>query len=279
MPKVTTICVGVEDVTVPVAPRLNVTPVLEAKPKPLIVTVLSVVWMEAVLEVTTGVTAATGIAAPLLTVFVVTTAVKVPAVVGLVPKVTVSEVLVALVTVPVAPLLKVTRLFAGVVLSKPAPWMVTVVALAATAVLKLLTTGVIVATWTAVPLLTPSLVMVAFKTPAMSGEGRLTPNPVDEAAVTVPGPVPAPLKVTPSLSLLESKPKPLMEIPEALAARLALLGVITGMTVATCTALPLERLVEVLVTMAVSDPRLVGGVVSVTVSEVVVAVETVPTAP
>ena len=53
-------------------------------------------------------TAATCTAAPLLTLLVVTTAVRLPAVAGLVKNVTVSEVAVAAVTVPTAPSLKVT---------------------------------------------------------------------------------------------------------------------------------------------------------------------------
>ena len=53
-----------------------------------------------------------------------------PTVVGLVEKLTVSEVAVAEVTVPTAPLLKTTVLLPGVV-SKPKPAMVSVVALAA----------------------------------------------------------------------------------------------------------------------------------------------------
>lgn len=56
----------------------------------------------------------------------VTIAVKLPAV-GLVEKVTVSEVAVAAVTLPTAPLLNTTVLLPGVVL-KPAPVMVTVAA-------------------------------------------------------------------------------------------------------------------------------------------------------
>ena len=80
----------------------------------------------AVLLVTTGVTVATCTAVPLLTLSVVTTAVRLPAVVGLVENVTVSEVAVAAVTVPTAPLLKTTVLLAAVV-SKPKPLMVSVV--------------------------------------------------------------------------------------------------------------------------------------------------------
>jgi hypothetical protein len=77
----------------------------------------------AVLVVTTGTTVATSTAAPLLTLFVVTTAVRLPAVSGRVERVTVSDVAVASVTVPTAPLLKTTVLLAEVV-SKPKPLIV-----------------------------------------------------------------------------------------------------------------------------------------------------------
>ena len=81
-----------------------------------------------------------------------TTAVRLPAVVGLVENVTVSEVAVAAVTVPIAPSLKATVLLPAVG-SKPKPVMVIVVALAARLAVLLVTTGVTVATCTAVPLL------------------------------------------------------------------------------------------------------------------------------
>lgn len=76
---------------------------------------------------------------------VVTTAVKLPAVCGLVENVTISEVAVAVVTVPTAPLLKVTVLFAATVL-KPAPVIVTVDALASNEVVVAVTAGATVAT-------------------------------------------------------------------------------------------------------------------------------------
>ena len=76
---------------------------------------------------------------------VVTTAVRLPTAAGFVENVTVSAVGVAAVTVPTAPLLKATVLWAAVG-SKPKPSMVTVVALAARLAVLLVTTGVIVAT-------------------------------------------------------------------------------------------------------------------------------------
>ena len=83
--------------------------------------------------------------------FVVTIAVKGPADVGLVPNVTVNNVAVAVVTVPVAPLLKTTTLLPAVV-SKPAPAIVMVAALAARSAVATVTTGLTVAICTAEPL-------------------------------------------------------------------------------------------------------------------------------
>ena len=110
----------------------------------------------AVLLVTTGATVATCTGVPLLELSDVTTAVRLPAV-GFVENVTVSEVAVAAVTVPTAPSLKTTVLLPGVV-SKPEPLMVIVVALAARLAVLTVTAGATVATCTAAPLLTPSVV-------------------------------------------------------------------------------------------------------------------------
>jgi hypothetical protein len=70
----------------------------------------------------------------------VTTAVKLPVVLGCVEKVTVNWVAVALVTVPTALLLKVTVLLAAVV-SNPVPAMVRVVALIARVLVLEVTIG------------------------------------------------------------------------------------------------------------------------------------------
>lgn len=67
---------------------------------------------------------------PLSKLFTVTTAVRLPAAVGPVERVTVSSVAVAVDTVPTAPLLKTTVLLAAVG-SKPWPAIVTVVSSAA----------------------------------------------------------------------------------------------------------------------------------------------------
>lgn len=74
-----------------------------------------------------------------------TTAVKSPATVGFVLKVTVKLVADAVVTVPTAPLLKVTALFAAVVL-KPNPLITTVLADTRAFVVVSETVGLIVAT-------------------------------------------------------------------------------------------------------------------------------------
>lgn len=70
---------------------------------------------------------------------------RLPATVGLVLKVTVKLVVVAAVTVPTAPLLKVTVLFPATGLN-PTPVMTTVLAVIAWAVVELFTVGTTVAT-------------------------------------------------------------------------------------------------------------------------------------
>ena len=162
--------------------------------------------------------------------FVVTTAVKLPAVAGLVEKVTVSDVAVAAVTVP-APSLKTTVLLSAVV-SKPKPLIVTVVALTAKLVIALVTTGVMVATLTAEPLLTPLVVTIAVISPAVAGlVENVTVRLVADAAVTIPA---APSSKTTVLLLgVALKPKPAIVTVDALAARLAVARVTTGLTVAT----------------------------------------------
>lgn len=135
-------------VTVPTAPLLNVTKLssaVELKPKPLMVTVEALAARSAVLLVTTGFTVATVTGAPLLALLEVTTTVKSPAAAGLVEKVTVSDVAVAAVTAPTAPLLKTTVVLAALV-SKPKPLIVSVSAFASRSLLLLVTTGTTVAT-------------------------------------------------------------------------------------------------------------------------------------
>lgn len=110
--------VAVAAVTLPIAPLLNTTVLLPAvglKPKPLMVIVVALAARFAVLVVTTGTTVATWTPVPLLTLLLETEAVKLPADVGLVLRVTVKLFPVPPVTVPTAPLLNVTVLSPGVV--------------------------------------------------------------------------------------------------------------------------------------------------------------------
>lgn len=146
--KVTVIDVAVADVTSPTAPLFKVTVLLAivgSKPNPLITRVAPLAARLAMLLVTTGTTVATLIAEPLSSVLVVTTAVRLPAVVGEVVSVIVNEVAVAVVTVPSASLLNSTSLLAAIG-SNPNPEIVMVVALAARLALLVDTTGIIVAT-------------------------------------------------------------------------------------------------------------------------------------
>lgn len=117
---------------------------------------------------------------------VVTTAVRLPADVGLVEKVTINEVAVAVVTDPTALLLKISVLLPAVV-SKPKPLIVTEAALAAKLIVRLVTTGMTVAACTAVPLLTPFDVTTTVKLPALIGfVENVTLSVLAVAAVTVP---------------------------------------------------------------------------------------------
>src|SRR5205814_1639494 len=180
--------------------------------------------------IASAITVATCTAAPLLTMLLVTTAVRLPTL-GCMLKVTINWVALAVVTVPAAPRLKLTRLFAAI-LEKPNPLMVTVVALVWIVAVFIVTTGATVATWTAMPLLTMLLVTTAVRLPA-TNPVRLEPvTCVFDAAVTMPLPL---LKLTLLLASVLEKPKPLITILLALAANVAMLEVTTGMTVATCT--------------------------------------------
>lgn len=130
----TVIEVAVEEMTVPTAPLLNETVLLAAvvsKPRPAITTVAAFAARLAVLLVTTGVIAAICVPLPLFWLFVVTIAVRLPAVEGFVENETVIDVGVADVIVPTALLFNVTALLATVG-SNPKPLIVTVDAFAAT---------------------------------------------------------------------------------------------------------------------------------------------------
>ena len=127
VPRLTVNDVGVATVTVPTAPLLNTTVLRDAigsNPNPLMTMFAALIAKLTVLVVTTGLTFAICVAVPLPTPLTVTIAVRLPADVGLVENVTVSEVAVAAVTVPTAPLLKITVLRLAVV-SKPKPAMET----------------------------------------------------------------------------------------------------------------------------------------------------------
>lgn len=208
---VTVSAVAVASVTIPTAPLLNATSfssTVALKPIPLIVMLVALAAKLFVLLVTTGLTVANCTAAPLLTPFVVTIPINMSALTGKVVKVTVSEVAVAAVTIPAAPLSKTTMLLPEIV-SKPNPWMISTVAVAARSAMLLVTTGAITATWTAAPLLKLFVVTIAFRFPAAVGSVvRDTVRLVSVAAVTVPT---APLSnATVLLPTVGSNPKPLM---------------------------------------------------------------------
>jgi hypothetical protein len=270
--------VAVAAVTVPTAPLLKLTVFLLAtgsNPNPLIVNVVAFAARLEVLLVTTGITLATCVAVPLAMPFVTTIAVKLPAVLGLIEKVTTSEVFVAAVTVPIALLLKATR-FCDAVGLNPDPLIVTVVASAVWFTVRTVTTGRAFATCTAEPLLTPFVVTTAVRLPAAAGlKENVTVRVVAVAAVIVPT---APLlKTTVLLAAVVSKPKPLMTSVAAFTATCDVLVVTTGITVATSMAAPLLTLF--VVTTAVKLPAASGRVEKVIVSVVAVASVTVPTAP
>lgn len=160
-----------------------------------------------------------------------TTAVNNPALSGLVEKVTTKLVAVAEVTVPTAPLLKVTVLLPAVVL-KPKPLMVTVVAFNAKLLVLAVTTGRTSATCTAEPLFTPLVVTMAVKEPATAGLAENnTVNEVDVEAVTAPT-TPL-LNTTVLLPGVELNPVPVSVIELEFAFKLAVELVTETGTVAT----------------------------------------------
>lgn len=211
-----------------------------------------------------------------MTELLVTTAVRTSGDVGFVLKVIVSEVVVAAVTVPTAPLLKTTVLLAAAV-SNPNPLIVRVVASASRFEVLLVTTGTTVETCTAVPLLRPLVVTIAVRLPADVGAVvKLMVSVVAVAAVTVPT---APLlKTTELLAAVVENPVPVIVRLLAFAARRAVVFVVTtGRTRATGIAELPTMLLDV--TDAVRLPAATGLVENVTVSDVAVAAVTTPTAP
>lgn len=232
--KVTVIEVGVAAVTTPIAPLLNATvlsPAVVSKPKPSITRVPALAEKFAVEEVTTGATVATWISDPLMTPFVTTTADNGPAEVGFVERVTVNCVADAVATVPIAPLLNVTRLLPAV-RSKPKPLIVTLAAFAARELLVVLvTTGITVANWMAEPLAKVLVVTTAVRLPAEVGfVDKETVSSVAVAVVTVP--TASLLNTIVLLLAVVSKPKPAIVSVAALADRFAVLAVTAGITVA-----------------------------------------------
>lgn len=164
---------------------------------------------------------ATWIAEPLLTLLLVMIAVSEPVLTGLVEKVTTRLVAVADVTVPTAPLLKTTVLFAAVVL-KPNPLIVIVLAVRARLLVLAVTTGRMLATCTAEPLDRPLVVTMAVNEPAEVGlVENVTTRLVAEAVVTVPT---APLlKTTVLLPAVVLNPVPVIVTVLALALKFPVL--------------------------------------------------------
>ena len=232
--KVTVNAVDVALVTVPTAPLLKTTRLFtadESKPVPAITTVSASAAKLLVLAVTVGTNVATWTGVPLLRLLVVTTAVRFPAVGGVVME-TVNWVAVAEVTFPTAPLLNTTKLFPAVVLN-PNPRIVSVVVDKVIAVVVLeVTDGITLATWTGLPLELELVVTTAVKLPTEVGFVSIrTVSDVAVAAVTVPT---APLlKVTVFLAKVVSNPAPLMTMVAAPAERAAVLDVTTGLILAT----------------------------------------------
>ncbi len=124
-------------------------------------------------------------------------------------------------------------------------------ALAANESVTAVTTGITVATCTAVPLLSAFDVTLSVMLPTVVGKvEKVTVIVVAVEAVTVPT---APLlSVTTLSSGVTLKPKPVTDSVVALAARLAVLAVMTGFTVATCTGAPLLALFVVTTTVKLS---------------------------
>ena len=121
----------------------------------------------------------------MLVPFVTTKAVRLPAV-GFAVTFTTSIVKVAEVTVPVAPLFRVTTLFAAVE-SKPNPLIINVVSSAARLTVLLVTTPMTLATWSAEPLEREFVETIAVRLPTATGfTANVTVRALLVADVTVP---------------------------------------------------------------------------------------------
>ena len=148
---------------------------------------------------------------------------------GFVVSITVKVVVVAAVTVPTAPPAKATvlLLIAGL---KPYPLITRFVPLSDRLLVLAVTTGLIVATWAAVPL-TPFVLTVAIRLPAIGLVEIATVSDVSVESVTVPT---APLlNVTLLLAAVVSKPVPAMVRVVRFAARLVVAELMTGFSEAT----------------------------------------------
>ena len=235
--KVTVKAVAVAAATDPIAPLLNVTKLLATdvlKPVPAMVMVVAVAARLVVFAVTTGAetfatTCATWTADPLVRVFEVTIAVKLPVAVGLVVSEIASELTEAAKTVPMAPPLNATVLLAITGL-KPNPLITRLVPLSARLNALFVTTGSIAATCTAVPLLTPFVVTIAVMAPAIGFVVYVTVSEVRVAALTVP--IAPLLRTTVLLPAVVLKPEPPM-VSVWLAGEPIVLADTTGFTVAT----------------------------------------------
>ena len=164
--------------------------------------------------------------------FVVTTAVKLPAAAGLVENVTVKDVAVEAVTVPTAPLLN-TTVFCEAVVLKARPVIVIVLAFAASPEVLTVTDGTTDATTTDAPLDTPFVTTMADRFPTVVG--RVDSDMVSVVAVAAETEPTAPLlNVTTLLARVVSNPLPIIVSVVALALRtLPELAKTTGVTVAT----------------------------------------------
>src|SRR5579859_3409866 len=228
--------------------RVTVFVPLGSKPAPLMVRVVAVARIWDVLAVTAGSTVATCTGAPLLRVSVVTIAVIGPAF-GIAVSNTVSDVAVALVTVPAAPDDRIT-LLRDAMGSKPAPVMTRVPALAASGAVLAVTPGTTIATCAGEPLLLPSVVPVAVSGPITGGLVSVIVNEFAVAADTKPVPDE---RITLLLKATGSKPAPVMVKLWLVAAIDVVFELTTGpaTTVATVTAVLVTPCV---VTVAVNGP-------------------------
>lgn len=164
--------------------------------------------------------------------FVVTTAVRLPAAAGFVDNVTVRDVAVAAVTVPTAPLLNTTE-FCDAVVLKARPVIVTVLAFAARPEVLAVTDGTTEATTTDAPLDTLFVTTIADRFP--TEVGNVVSDTVRDVAVAADTDPTAPLlNVTELLASVVSNPLPMIMSVAVLAFRiLPVLARTTGVTVAT----------------------------------------------